>query len=73
MQPSEDARPLSRGAVRSIWVLLGFVALLVIGPRLITVYTEWLWFGEVGYRTVWGTILLTRLVLFLAVTLLIGA
>ncbi|MDF3306798.1 UPF0182 family protein [Rhodococcus sp. T2V] len=73
MQPSEEVRPLSRGAVRSIWVLLGFVALLVIGPRLITVYTEWLWFGEVGYRSVWGTILLTRLVLFLVVTLLIGA
>ena len=73
MQPSERVRPLSRRARISIWVLLAFVALLVIGPRLITVYVEWLWFGEVGYQSVWGTILLTRLILFTAVTLMIGA
>ena len=73
MQPSERVRPLSRRAITSIWVLLAFVALLVIGPRLIAVYTEWLWFGEVGYRSVWGTILVTRLILFAVVTLVIGA
>ena len=72
MQPSEPLR-LSRRATATVVVLLAFVALLVIGPRLVTVYTEWLWFGEVGYRSVWGTILVTRLILFAAVTLLVGA
>ncbi|WP_174553834.1 UPF0182 family protein [Rhodococcus marinonascens] len=73
MQPSERMRPLSRRAIAMITTILAFVALLLIGPRLVGVYTDWLWFGEVGYRTVWGTVLVTRLILFIVVTLLVGA
>ncbi|MGK8523929.1 UPF0182 family protein [Nocardia asteroides] len=49
-----------------------FVVSLLIVPRLIRGYVSWLWFGEVGFRGVWLTALLTRLSLFLAVGLLIG-
>lgn len=70
MQPSE--RVLSRRASVSVVVLLAFVALLVIGPRLVAVYVDWLWFGEVGYRSVWGTVLVTRLILFVVVTLVVA-
>lgn len=49
-----------------------FVVSLLIGPRLIGAYVGWLWFGEVGFRGVWLTVLLTRLSLFAVVTLLIG-
>ncbi|MEV0948234.1 UPF0182 family protein [Rhodococcus sp. NPDC049939] len=73
MQPSERVRPLSRRMIALITTILVFVALLLIGPRLVGVYTDWLWFGEVGYRRVWGTVLVTRLVLFIVVTLLVGA
>ncbi|WP_197488041.1 UPF0182 family protein, partial [Rhodococcus sp. LB1] len=62
-----------RRARVTIMVTVALVALLVIGPRLVLVYTDWLWFGEVGYRRVWGTVLVTRLILFTAVTLLVGA
>jgi 3-hydroxyisobutyrate dehydrogenase-like beta-hydroxyacid dehydrogenase len=39
---------------------------------LIDGYVDWLWFGELGYRAVFTTVLLTRLVLFLVVGLLVG-
>ena len=47
--------------------------LLLIGPRLIDTYVDWLWFGELGYRSVFTTVLVTRLVVFLVVAVLIGA
>ncbi|MFC9549569.1 UPF0182 family protein [Rhodococcus sp. NPDC056960] len=73
MQPSDRMRALPRRARITIIVTVALVALLVIGPRLVVGYTDWLWFGEVGYRRVWGTVLVTRLILFTAVTLLVGA
>ena len=47
--------------------------LLLIGPRFIDVYVDWLWFGELGYRSVFTTQLVTRLVVFLVAAVLIGA
>ena len=73
MSPSEQVRPLSRRAVVAIVVGTILVVLMVVIPRLVAVYTDWLWYGEVGYRSVWGTVLITRLVLFLAVTVAAGA
>lgn len=49
-----------------------FVVSLLIVPRLIRAYVSWLWFGEVGFRGVWLTVLLTRLSLFFVVALIIG-
>ncbi|QTJ67239.1 UPF0182 family protein [Rhodococcus sp. ZPP] len=72
MQRAEQVRPLSRRAMVWTAVLAVFAAVLVFGPRLIAVYTEWLWFGEVGYREVWGRVLITRLLSFAVVTALVG-
>ncbi len=47
-------------------------ALLLVGPRLISTYTDWLWFGEVGFRGVFTTVLVTRLLLFLVVGVVVG-
>ncbi|MCB0927712.1 MAG: UPF0182 family protein [Mycolicibacterium insubricum] len=49
------------------------VVLLLIGPRLIDTYVDWLWFGELGYRSVFTTVLVTRALIFLAVTVGMGA
>lgn len=49
-----------------------FALLLFFGPRLLDVYVDWLWFGEVGFRSVWLTVLLTKLATFAVVTMLIG-
>ncbi|MBF6191842.1 UPF0182 family protein [Nocardia sp. CDC186] len=49
-----------------------FVVSLLIVPRLVRGYVSWLWFGEVGFRGVWLTVLFTRLTLFAAIALIIG-
>ncbi|HEY5855240.1 MAG TPA: UPF0182 family protein [Aldersonia sp.] len=73
MPPSEQVRPLSRRAVLAIIGASILLVLMVVIPRLVAVYTDWLWYGEVGYRSVWSTVLVTRLVLFLAATAVAGA
>ncbi|MEO6794239.1 MAG: UPF0182 family protein [Mycobacterium sp.] len=61
--------PRSRIMVGSAFAV---IALLLVGPRLIDGYVDWLWFGELGYRSVFVTTLLTRLVAFLVVGLAVG-
>ena len=53
-------------------IALGVIVLLLAGPRLIDAYVDWLWFGELGYRSVFTTVLVTRLVVFLVAGLLVG-
>ena len=51
---------------------VGLIALLLVGPRLVDAYANWLWFGEVGFRSVWVTVLLTRVAIFVVVALVVG-
>jgi hypothetical protein len=55
-------------------LIIGGVILvgLITGSRLLGTYVNWLWFGEVGFRGVYSTVLLTRFGLFLGVGLLVG-
>jgi uncharacterized membrane protein (UPF0182 family) len=57
-------------------VLIGFaVAILVIllvGPRFVGLYTDLLWFDDLGYSSVFSTIIWTRVVLFLVTALVAG-
>ena len=55
-----------RGRILLVLALI-FAALLLVGPRLIDTYTNWLWFGEVDFRQVYTTTVLTRVALFLLV------
>jgi len=52
-----------------VLVLVLVIVLLFLGPTLARWYTDWLWFGEVGYRRVFWVPLLSRL----AVTAVVGA
>ena len=55
-------------------IAVGLIGLLlIIGARLLSAYVDWLWFGEVGFRKVFTTVLFTRIVLFLVVALVVGA
>ena len=64
--------PLStRGRVLAV-VSSGMIALLLVGPPSLDVYVDWLWFGEVGFRSVWLTVLLTKVATFAVVAVLIG-
>ncbi|MBC6451482.1 UPF0182 family protein [Actinokineospora xionganensis] len=49
-----------------------FLLFLLVGSRLLSTYVNWLWFGEVGFRSVFTTMIWTRLALFLAVGALVG-
>ena len=70
---SPDKLPsLSRRARRLIFLGLGLIVLMTVGPRLVDVYVNWLWFGEVGFRGVWITVLLTRITTFFVVALVVG-
>jgi uncharacterized membrane protein (UPF0182 family) len=75
MQLREPGLPFGRVSVnmsRRVWISLGIVVLLVLifGGALARLYTDWLWFGETGYRAIFWTKLATRAKLGLAAGLL---
>jgi uncharacterized membrane protein (UPF0182 family) len=72
MRPPVGAPTLSR-RTRILLILAGILVLLLLGgSRLINFYVDWLWFGEVGFRGVFTTVLFTQIVQFLVGALLIG-
>lgn len=56
-----------RFAIRLLLVLL-LIVLFILAPTLARWYTDWLWFGELGYRGVFWVPLLSRI----GVTLVVG-
>jgi len=71
-RPPVSLPKLSRRS-RILLIIASVVVLaLLLGARFLDTYVNWLWFGEVGARRVFSTILVTRIVLFFAVGLLIG-
>jgi uncharacterized protein len=72
MRPTARMPKLTRRSRILILIALGVIALLLAGPRLIDAYVDWLWFGELGYRSVFTTVLFTRLVVFLVAGVLVG-
>ena len=73
MRPAAKMPKLTRRSRILITVALAVVLLLLIGPRLVDTYVDWLWFGELGYRSVFTTKLVTQFVVFLVVWALIGS
>ncbi|MGV9680953.1 UPF0182 family protein [Nocardia sp. NPDC003482] len=73
MRPPTGLPSLSRRSRVLLVTALVIAALLLIGPRLTDAYTNWLWFGEVGFKRVYATVLLTRILLFLVVAVVVGA
>ncbi len=72
MRPAARMPKLTRRSRILIAIALAVIVLLLVGPRLIDGYVDWLWFGELGYRSVFTTVLFTRLVVFLVVGLVLG-
>lgn len=72
MRPAARMPKLTRRSRILILIALGVIVLLLAGPRLIDAYVDWLWFGELGYRSVFTTVLVTRIVVFLVTGLLVG-
>ncbi len=72
MRPAARMPKLTRRSRTLIAIALTVIGLLLVGPRLIDAYVDWLWFGELGYRSVFTTVLVTRLIVFVVVGLLVG-
>lgn len=72
MRPTARMPKLTRRNRILVAIALVVVLLLLLGPRLVDTYVNWLWFGELGYRSVFTTVLVTRAVVFLVAALLIG-
>ena len=72
MRPTARMPKLTRRSRILILIALGVIVLLLAGPRLIDAYVDWLWFGELGYRSVFTTVLVTRIVVFFVAGLLVG-
>jgi uncharacterized membrane protein (UPF0182 family) len=68
----EKLPQLSRRARLLLQAAVGLIALLLVGPHLVDADVNWLWFGEVGFRSVWVTVLLTGVAIFVAVALVVG-
>lgn len=59
---------------RILTIIIAVVAVIgLVGPLLVSYYTDWLWFGEVQFRSVFTTVLVTRLVLFFVFALVTAA
>ena len=56
-----------------IAIALILLLLLLVAPSLLRFYTDWLWFGEVGFQHVFGTILRTQGAIFTATFVLASA
>src|SRR6202048_3508432 len=72
MRPAARMPKLTRRSRILIAVALAVVLLLLFGPRMIDAYVDWLWFGELGYRSVFTTKLVTRIVVFLVAAVVVG-
>ncbi|MDQ2628705.1 MAG: UPF0182 family protein, partial [Actinomycetota bacterium] len=72
MRPTARMPKLTPRSRIMIGSALAVIGLLLVGPRLIDGYVDWLWFGELGYRSVFVTTLLTRLIAFVVVGLAVG-
>jgi uncharacterized protein len=47
-----------------LWIIAAVFIVLTVIPWLASFFTDWLWFGEIGFRTVFATSLIWRIALF---------
>lgn len=73
MRPAARMPKLTRRSRILIGIALAVLVLLLFGQRFIDAYVDWLWFGELGYRSVFTTKLVTRAIVFLVAAVLMGA
>ncbi|GAA1480750.1 UPF0182 family protein [Gordonia sinesedis] len=63
---------LSRRSKIVIGLGVAVLVLLLVGPRVVSLITDWLWYSDVGYTRVFSTITWTRVVLFLATLVVVS-
>jgi uncharacterized membrane protein (UPF0182 family) len=64
MRPPLPVPTLSRRARIALGIIVALIVLVILIASLSNVYVNWLWFGSVGYRNVYSSVLGTRIMLF---------
>jgi len=64
MRPAGGLPVMSNRAKRVLIALVGLAVAAIVWFLFVGVYVDWLWFGEVGFREVFATRAVTRIVLF---------
>src|ERR1700689_4517781 len=72
MRPAARMPKLTRRSRTLIAIALTVIGLLLVGPRFVDAYVDWLWFGGRGSRSGFATVLVTRLIVFVVIGLLVG-
>ncbi|WP_231988483.1 UPF0182 family membrane protein [Nakamurella panacisegetis] len=65
MRPPIGMPSMSKRSKRVLITLVALVVLAILWFQFVGVFVDWLWFGEVGYRQVWTTEIVSKIVLFL--------
>lgn len=66
-------RPKPRKTNNGLWTTIAVIGIvLVLLPLVVGLYTDFLWFGELDYRSVFNKVLLSRIALFVLFALLGG-
>ncbi len=73
MRPPIAMPSMSKRSKRVLITLGALIVLAVLWFQFVGVYINWLWFGEVGYRQVWTTQVLSEVVLFVVGGIVGGA
>ncbi len=72
--PDDDNQSAPRPNFRKIFTALGlFLILFILYHDAVPLYTDWLWFGEVGYAGVFTTTIVAKTALFLVFGLIFFA
>jgi uncharacterized membrane protein (UPF0182 family) len=73
MRPPIPSLILSRRAKIALLVVAVLIVLFIIANVFVGVYINWLWYGSVGFRSVYTTIFWTRVALFFIFGLIMAA
>ena len=72
MRPPVGLPTMSRRAKRVLIALVSLAVLAILWFQFVGIYVDWLWYGEVGYREVFTTQAISRIILFLIAGILGG-
>ncbi|MBI1759339.1 MAG: UPF0182 family protein [Actinobacteria bacterium] len=72
MRPPMPVPAISRRARLVLTAIAVFIVLLSVLGSTVSLYVDWLWYGEVQFRSVFTTVLWTRVLLFLGFGILLA-
>ncbi len=65
MRPPVGLPTMSKRAKRVLVALVGLAILAVLWFQFVGIYVDWLWYGEIGFRAVFTTQAVSRIIMFL--------